>query len=656
MRAAFVVGWVVWFASIMAGVLYALGFALYANVVIREVWVAAAGSAPEWLGGRLSNIGLAVAATLFYSFSLARTSGGGGNWATIGKVLVFGALIAAGLWQLVGVPQAAIVRNLTPFFEFGAAGLFAAMGYTFIAFQGFDLIAAVAGEVKQPERTLPRAMLLSLVITLLIYLPLLFIVMTVGTEPGQSIAALSEQQPETIIAVATETFLGTFGFWLVVVAALLSMLSALQANLLAASRIAFSMASDRTLPRFLSARNARSGTPVVAVWTSAAMLAVLLLLLPDVAAAGAAASLIFLVTFTLVHWISVLARQRSTRVAFQTPWFPLVPVVGGVACAVLALFQGIVVPAAGGVTAIWVVIGVTIYLALLAPRARVFDALSEARDPTLMRQRGRSPLVLVPIANPANAAAMVTVANALTPSEVGRVLLLSVVRGRADPAKLPDALDVSQRVLRQSLTTSLRVGLAPEALTTLAPDPWEEIVRVAKDHRCESMLIGLSTLGESSTQDYLDRVLSEVDSDVVVLRAPEGWRLGDGGASRVLVPVGGGGDQDVLRARLLGSLARTGQATVTYLQVIPEAASEENVAETEVRLKQIAEDEVPEDVSVEVRRSDDPIAEIAAVARDYDLTVLGLQRLGHNQKMLGRFAMGLAQQTEGALLLISRRG
>ncbi|MFI5322043.1 MAG: hypothetical protein ACHQ6U_00605 [Thermodesulfobacteriota bacterium] len=49
--------------------------------------------------------------------------------------------------------------------------------------------------------------------------------------------------------------------------------------------------------------------------------------------------------------------------------------------------------------------------------ARIFDASSEGFDPELVKLRGRSPLVLVPIANPTNAAAMVTVANALRPQD-----------------------------------------------------------------------------------------------------------------------------------------------------------------------------------------------------------------------------------------------
>ena len=59
------------------------------------------------------------------------------------------------------------------------------MGYTFIALQGFDIIAAVAGEVKSPEKNIPRAMFLSLGMALAIYLPLLFVIATVGVGEGQ---------------------------------------------------------------------------------------------------------------------------------------------------------------------------------------------------------------------------------------------------------------------------------------------------------------------------------------------------------------------------------------------------------------------------------------------------------------------------------------
>jgi len=171
------------------------------------------------------------------------------------------------------------------------------MGYTFIALQGFDLIAAVAGEVKTPHRTIPRSMLLSLAIALVIYLPLLFIVATVGVQPDQSITALSAEHPDTIIAIAAQNYLGQFGYWLVLIAAVLSMLSALQANIFAASRVSLAMSRDRTLPQLLSFLHSRRHTPIAALIFTTLIVIAILLVIPNLAAAGAASSLIFLITF-----------------------------------------------------------------------------------------------------------------------------------------------------------------------------------------------------------------------------------------------------------------------------------------------------------------------------------------------------------------------
>ena len=655
-RSAFTMGWIVWFASIVAGVLYALGFAFYAVIVLEQLHLALAGPAPGWLTSRIMVLTLALGATGFYTWGLLRSTSGGGAWATYGKVLVFGVLIAGGLWAVVGTPSPVLGERLEPFFAGGSLGVLAAMGFTFIAFQGFDLIAAAAGEIKNPARVIPRAMLLSLAIALVIYLPLLFIIATVGVQPGETIQGLSIVQPETIVAVATQNFLGSLGFWLVVVAAVLSMLSALQANLFAASRIALAMARDRTLPRQLGKFDERHGTPVPAVLASAGTLVLLLLLIPDVAAAGAAASLIFLVTFALVHWISFLARQRmnAQTMPFRVPFFPLVPIVGGLACAGLAVFQGFAVPAAGIISSVWIGVGLIIYLTLLAQRARAMDAFAEARDPQLVQLRGRTPLVLVPVANPANAAAMVEVGSALAPPTVGRVLLLSVVTNNPNPNQLTTKLENTQLVLRESLQASFNVGLYPEALTTVATEPWDEISRVSRAHGCESMLLGLSNLNEPVTQRSIDDLMSNVDCDVVVLRAPEGWQLSE--ARRVLVPIGGRGTQDILRARLLGSLGRNTDREVTYLNVAATTTSPAALRNVEGQLERLAEDETRGEFRTEVIQHDDALSAITARAKECDLMILGLPRQGRRQKQLGAFALELARNTTCAIIMISRRG
>ena len=441
---------------------------------------------------------------------------------------------------------------------------------------------------------------------------------------------------------------------MVLIAALLAMLSALQANLLAASRVALAMARDRTLPASLAEVHLQRDTPITAIWTSAITLIIILLIVPDVAAAGAAASLIFLISFALTHWTSILARRRrGVPAPFHTPFFPLVPVTGGLGCAALAIFQAVSVPIAGLITVVWLGLGGLLYWALLARRARVVDASAEALDPGLLQMRGRSPLVLVPVANPQNAAAMVGVAHALSPPGVGRVLLLSVVRTPQEgwqAGEVPQSLHDTHAVLEEAVTASFVAGLSPEALTTVAPEPWPEIARVSRVHRCESLLLGLSELNST----HLEELISTVACDVVVLHASPNWHLDK--VKRILVPIRDLGAHDKFRARLLGSLCRTGEREVIFLQVVSKGVSEFQRDRAEQTLAQFAREEVPGNVSALVVRSNTPLEEITQRAADFDLVVLGLERMGKNRRRFGQLAPALGNNIDCATIMISRRG
>ncbi len=319
-------------------------------------------------------------------------------------------------------------------------------------------------------------------------------------------------------------------------------------------------------------------------------------------AAGAASSLIFLITFALAHWIAILVRQRSVRrpPPFRVPLFPVVPVVGGLACIGLAVFQGIAVPSAGIITVIWLSIGGILFLALFARRARVMDASSTAFDPELVTLRGRTPLVLVPIANPRNAEAMIALADALVPADIGRVLMQTVVVAPRDwqPDDDPAPIEKSQAVLRELLRASAQAGIRVETLTTVAPQPMEEIARVARLHRCESVLLGLSEISEDSQGTHLESLLGTLDANVVVLRSREDWRLTD--VRKILVPIAGRGGHEHLRALLLGSLLRSTEREVTFLRVLPTARQPDDVRRAKRDLGRLADDEVRQSRQIEV--------------------------------------------------------
>jgi amino acid transporter len=657
-RAAFAVGWILWFAYIVAAVLYGLGFASFTAILIGGVLDALGVSRPGWLGGRNVLLLLAALATAGYSIGLIRKGAGGGQWETIGKIVLFAALIAAGAIALVRQPVADTLATLDPFFTGGLDGVLAAMGVTFISLQGFEMIAAVAGEIKEPRRTIPRAVFWSLGISLAIYVPTMFVVATAGVPPGGHVTELAAREPDALVAVAARRFLGEPGYWLIVVSIILATLSALQANLLTASRVAFAMARDHTLPAVMEQRHATRGTPVMAIYATALAVVAIMFMVPDLASAGAAASLIFLLAFALTHVTAYLARKRggprALEGAYRTPAFPLVPAVGGLACAGLAVFQAVVVPDAGGIVLIWLGLGVILYVALFKGRAEVADASAEALDPVLAKLRGRSPLVLLPLANPTNARSLVEVANALAPTEFARVLLLTIVRAPKRGAGDPLAeLAAAQDAVRQALTASYAAGHAPEALLTAAPEPWPEIRRIAEEHRCESLLVGLPEKADAAFERQLEELVNEIECDVAVMRAPVDWRIG--AAKRVLIPVGGRGEEHELRARLLGTLCRELPRELVFLTVVPASADDETVAASVRAVTRLSAMNIPVKPSVAVVRSDDPTAAILAEAARCDLLILGLRRSRQGRKTFGAFNRTLAFDAPCAVILLSRR-
>lgn len=644
-EAAFVVGWVVWFASILAGVLYALGFAAFAiEGLVRVV----PDDVATWLQGAGPRIGIAFVTTTLLAAALVRRPSGGGDLATIGKLVVFAVLIVGGAWTLIGTSPSVVTGQLDPFFSAGPTGLVQAMGYTFIALQGFDLIAAAGGEVRDPQRNLPRSMYLSLVIALLVYLPLLFLISTVGTAAGEPIQQAAAGDEAGIVASAAEHFIGPAGFWLVIGAGVLSMLSALQANLFGASRIGLAMARDRTLPRMLGALRPGSGTPAASVVVTAGIVVLGTVAVQDLAVAGAASSLVFLISFSMVHWAAILARRRSGDARSLRPY------VGGLLCVGLAVFQALAVPTAGIVIGVLLAAGVIFYITVLASGARLADSSALARDADLARLRGHSPLVLVPIGNPASAAGLVDLASIVRTPGVGRTLLLSVVRTpEGELTEDHPALRGAQDVLGEALLRSLEHATAAETLITVATDIWQEIARVARQHDCETILIGLPDLGTPGTLEHLEALIRDVDADVMVVRAPRRWRLED--VNRVLIPVAPGRGQNRLRARLLASLGRDGEQSLTYLRTVPASTTAESRRRAERSLLAVARDEAvgPYEANLEV--TDSPVAPIVRRAADVDLLILGLQPWRREQHPIASRAFAIAQATDVPLVLIAQR-
>ena len=115
----------------------------------------------------------------------------------------------------------------------------------FLAYEGFELIANTAGDVKNPKKTLPRAYYSAVGFVILLYI--LVSTVTVGNLPLPKII----EAKDYALAVAARPFLGGVGFALIAIAALLSTGSAINATFYGASRISYIIAKDGELPEML---------------------------------------------------------------------------------------------------------------------------------------------------------------------------------------------------------------------------------------------------------------------------------------------------------------------------------------------------------------------------------------------------------------------
>ena len=326
---SFLMGWMLAFAYMIAGALYALGFASNFVEFVHLYW-AGLPSGPVW------NVLYAlIVVGLFALLNAVSTeaSGGAETIVTIIKIVIL--MIFAGFGAF-----AVESGNFDPFFaeDRASVALLQAMGLTFIAFEGYDLIATVTEEVENPRENIPKAIFISLIATVAIYLLVVWV--AIGTLGAEKLG----QAGETGIAEAATNFMPAIpllgeGAALIVFGAVFSTVSALNAVVIASSRVVFAMGRENQLPDPLGQISARFGTPLAAVVVSAAVMLVSVAVLP-IEQVGRVSSLFFLVSFVVVNWSVIRLRNQRPNMKrpFEMPFYPAIPMLGIVLNLVLTYF------------------------------------------------------------------------------------------------------------------------------------------------------------------------------------------------------------------------------------------------------------------------------------------------------------------------------
>lgn len=645
---AFMSGWMLWFAYIVACALYAKGFGSYFVEFFRRYFPRFSGSVAGLLGdnGTVALITAGVG-VLFMAVNIIGTHATGKteDVITLTKIVILGVFIYFGVRQVIDAP--AIARgNFAPLFPRGFQGILAAMGLTFIAFEGYDLIATVSEEVKDPKRTIPRAIFYSLGITLTIYLLVVFsCIGAVPSAEGLPTWQLLGQYKEIGIIRAAQSFMPKFGVILVLGGGLFATLSALNATVLASSRVAFSMGRDWMLPHSLSQVHSARRTPVLAISVSGVLFLLVALFLP-LDMIGVSSSLLFLMTFALVNLALLIYRRRSTQPqdSFRVPFYPAPPILGFLTSAGLAVYQLVNNPIALLLAAGWVLVGLAIFLLLFANRVSIADVPKTIITPELLALRkAKRYKTLVPIANPDRAKPLIELAGRIASGSRGEVLALTVV-DLPDVTGYCDAdpfVDKAQLALNKAQQIAVAQKIHFSSLLKIGRSAADEIVQVAKENKCHLILLGYKKDEDPLENSVIHRVISHQPCDVAILKSNV---VSIETFKRVLIPIAGKEIHDRLKVRVVHCLFQPGVTRISLMTAIPPGAGASRRQAVLDVLKRAAKVyQIPEADFI-IHEHTQPAEAIIERASDHDLLVLGMRE----EPWFKSFLFGtVAQQVAG---------
>ena len=620
----FISGWMLWFCYVIACSLYALGFGSYFWEFLHNYFPLLSEAAFGVLGGGMALILVTVAisvAVILINMRGTALTGKLENFLTVAKMIILAIFIFYGLKQMMNIPTQA-VASFRPFMPQGFSGVVLAMGLTFIAFEGYDLIATVAEEIKEPKKTIPLATMISLSVT---------------------------------IVKAAESFMPFFGVPLIIFGGLLSTLSALNATILASSRVAFSMGRDKMLPVSLAAIHKTRRTPHVAIAVTGAIMVVMAILFP-IHIIGSAASVMFLLTFALVNLSLISLRRKfpEVKAGFRVPWYPVTPIVAIVLNLLLAVYQYNFNAWSWYIAIAWLFIGLFIYFVH-------FEKVAAPEMPQVLEvgQQDRTEeydyRILIPLHNPDHVIPLMKLAAPIAKAHNGEIIVLGVI-------DVPQNLPIHEGMrfvhhktplLKQAVQYGNSVQIPTRSAIRIAHRVYDGILRTAEEENASLILMGWK--GYTTTKD---RIIGEV-TDKVVHHSPCDLLTvkleGDLSLDKILVPTAGGFHAQ-LAAKLVSIYQAEYGSDVTSCYVVPRGASQEEKEQAREWIeKTIQATELGSSAKRTIIEAGKVASGLARAAGNYDLIVLGVSEEGlFSNVLFGEIAERVARFSRAPVMIVKR--
>ncbi|WP_411963944.1 amino acid permease [Haloferax sp. YSMS24] len=584
--------------------------------------------------------------------------------------------------------QQSFSENLTNFRDIGLTS-----ALVFITFFGFEAIATNAEEIEDPGRNVPRAIFISmgfvtvvytlvvLVVTLAInnpaYLDLLIEVVedVTGTAGAEVFIA---ENGELAMGYAASFYLGNVGFYVIIVGALFSMLSAANATVLAGSRVKLAMSRRDHLPSRFETLHPSFNTPYWSVLLTGGLITFFIFfftILPrgifgsttidagvfefhmGIEAIAHFADFMLLTGLIVVNIAIIRSRQKYPDIdrGFEVPAVPFVPIFALLANLVLLVN---VEPGSFIFGVVAEVVGIGVWFAVIGTTS-VEDI--ERETPTVIEQSApdhRDYQLLVPIANPNNTEQLMRTARDIAADKGGEILVLSVVdlpdqtplsAGRAEAKDREEILERAMEIESGGADTDVPV----HGIVRIGHHVGNSILHTVEQHDSDAILMGWR--GQPSRRrdvvlgTTVDHVVRDADCDVLVERIGS-----EGIPESILVPTAGGPHAEYA-AEIARAIAHTTGASVTVQYVVDPDADERRRQAGQAVLEKAAEKLGDVTFETQFVEGADVVETIVESSLDHDLTIIGSTREGLLQQFVfGSIPEQVGQEAAGTVIMAKR--
>ena len=620
----YITGWLLALGSIFACAMYAMGFGYYFGSLLPF-------PLPEAV---LKGLGLFIIAIL--TLLNCRGTKGGDR---IQKILTWGNLLVL-MTLIVLAAGKADIENVKPMFPKGFTGVGGAIAIIYVSFFGYQLIANTAEEIINPEKTVPRAMLLAMIISLVFYVALA--VTSVLVVPWKNLA----QSNAPLVDVALKG-LGRWGWLLIAVGGVLASAAALNSTLLAQARQIFAMGKDGFLPTLLGRIHAVNRTPLAALGAGGIATAAALIF-GDLTFIVKSANFCFLSSLLPASFALRKLYKSSEATDLSGRWRRYIPEAACFANLVLLL------------TLDWV--SIVFGLQLMGCGFLIYFFYSRKREVrsrtgmSLVLSEGQKSMhlskfrILVPIANPQTQPALFAISESLLSRQSGELVVLNVVRAteQADFYSALSHAEDSVQLLDGSTQLPISNQITIKPVVRVSRSLPQGIVHAAEEENCQLIVMGFAGEDASASSHLVEEVLNDARTDVILFKL-----RGEFTPKRIGVSLGASGNLNLI-VRLAGALADRYGGHITFMNILPEDYTDEQKAHSsKILVEAIRHHGAKALYRIEVASSDKPLDFLVERSAEFDLLVVGATKVKFLEKaVVGPFSSQIAMRSDCSVAIV----